>query len=131
MLFTVEAWAAPSSCSKGASYWCRDETTAKECGTLMYCQQNVWQNQQKSMKNEIDSVSQMLCKVIVQASKDLLTDRTMKIDEIKDYLRKDCSKLPNQQNLIQKVVLTGFIEKLHKHLSPFSNFSVKQLSTHT
>jgi hypothetical protein len=45
----------------------------------------------------------MLCNVLVQASTELLADNSMNTDSVKQFLRKDCAKLPNKNNLIGQV----------------------------
>jgi hypothetical protein len=47
--------------------------------------------------------AQMLCNVLVQASTELLGDGTVNANSIKEYLRRDCTKLPAENNLIQQV----------------------------
>ena len=51
----------------------------------------------------IDETAEMLCNVLVQASKELIRDSSVKVNLLKDYLRQDCLKLPKALNLVQKV----------------------------
>lgn len=47
--------------------------------------------------------AEMLCNVLVQASTALLADKSVKTHSIKRYLRDDCAKLPNENDLVQNV----------------------------
>lgn len=57
----------------------------------------------------IDETAEMLCNVLVQASKELIHDSSVKVNLLKEYLRQDCSKLPKALNLVQKVNLRKII----------------------
>ncbi|CAF3317643.1 unnamed protein product, partial [Rotaria sp. Silwood2] len=102
-LITTGSWAYSNDCAKGPEYWCRDVSTAKDCGAMHHCQKNVWRekgnNKTPITKSE---TAQMLCNVIVQASNELLTDGLIDADSMKQYLRNDCTKLPDQNNLIHQ-----------------------------
>ena len=47
--------------------------------------------------------AEMLCNVLVQASTTLLVDKSIQSESIRQYLRDDCAKLPNENNLVQNV----------------------------
>jgi hypothetical protein len=51
----------------------------------------------------ISETAEMLCNVLVQASTKLLADGSVNVNSIKPYLRRDCTKLPDQNNIIQQV----------------------------
>lgn len=102
-LFTVHVSAYSRDCARGAEYWCRDAATAKDCGATQHCQDTVWREQQQKPSTKIDETAQMLCNVLVQASKELLAQTPMAVNSLKDSLRRDCAKLPKQMNLIKRV----------------------------
>ncbi|CAF3953583.1 unnamed protein product, partial [Rotaria sp. Silwood1] len=102
-LITTSTWAYSNDCAKGPEYWCRDVSTAEDCGALLHCQQTVWREKGNDKKPMTTSeTAQMLCNVIVQASIELVTDGFIDVNSIKQYLRNDCTKLPNENNLIHK-----------------------------
>jgi hypothetical protein len=51
----------------------------------------------------ISETAEMLCNVLVQASTKLLADGSVNVNSIKPYLRRDCTKLPDENNIIQQV----------------------------
>jgi hypothetical protein len=111
LFITTRAWAYSPDCAKGPEYWCRDASTAKDCGAVQHCQQTVWrENEDNKQSMTTSETAEMLCTVLVQASTQLLADKTIEIDSIKQYLRQDCTKLPDQNNLIQQVMkkIEGF-----------------------
>ena len=75
----------------------------------------------------IDETAEMLCNVLVQASKELIHDGSVKVNLLKEYLRQDCSKLPKALNLVQKVNLREIIFFFHSNNDAFFYFSVKPL----
>ncbi|UJR26421.1 hypothetical protein I4U23_007753 [Adineta vaga] len=100
---TTGSWAYSLDCVKGPEYWCRDASTAKDCDAVEHCQQTVWQGKDNSKKTSTTSeTAHMLCNVLVHASSELLSGNSINIDSIKEYLRQDCTKLPDQNNLIQQ-----------------------------
>lgn len=104
LCYTSGALANSRNCAKGPEYWCRDLATAKACGAVRHCQQTVWntkENSVPSMSNH--ETADMLCNVLVEASTKLLADSSMDVISIKSYLRSDCGKLPNDNNLVQQV----------------------------
>ncbi len=100
-MITTGAWAYSQDCAKGPEYWCRDASTAKDCGAVHHCEQTVWRERKPSLTTA--ETAQMLCNVLVQASTELLADRSIDVDSIKPYLRQDCTKLPDQNGLIHQV----------------------------
>ena len=104
-LLAINVSAYSPDCARGPEYWCRDAATAKDCGAIRHCQDTVWRDQQQKPSTILDETAQMLCNVLVQASKELLADKSMAVNSLKDYLRRDCAKLPNQKNLIKQVTL--------------------------
>lgn len=104
MLITTSTWATSDDCSRGPEYWCRDEVTAKECGATRQCQQTVW-NQENTNKKmlTINPTADMFCNIVVQAANEVITDKLVNADSITQYLRHDCTKLPNENGLIEKV----------------------------
>ncbi len=104
MLITTGTWAYPRNCAKGPEYWCRDASTAEACGAVRHCEQTVWrENRNNKQSMTISETAEMLCNVLVQASNKLLSEKVIKLDSIKEYIRKDCTKIPNENNLIQHV----------------------------
>jgi saposin len=104
LLITTGTWAYSSDCAKGPEYWCRDVSTAEDCGAVRHCQQTIWRENEINKKPMTNSeTAQMLCNVLVQASKELLADGSMNFNSIKQSLRQDCIQLPHQNQLIQKV----------------------------
>jgi hypothetical protein len=91
------------ACIQGPTYWCRDASTANECGKVLHCQQTVWQQQEQTKSTNHDETSQMLCNILVKASHDLLASGSIEIKSLKSLLRQDCAKLPNRKNLVQNV----------------------------
>ena len=71
----------------------------------------------------IDETAEMLCNVLVQASKELIHDGSVKVNLLKDYLRQDCSKLPKTLNLLQKVSCSRLVA-FHKQHTRCSFISV-------
>jgi saposin len=104
LLFTTSTWAYPGECSKGPKYWCRDASTAADCGAVRHCQKTVWLRKGNNIKSTATSEqAQMFCNALVQASSELLTNGFMDIKSIKQYLRNDCTKLSDNNNLIRQV----------------------------
>lgn len=97
-------WAYSRDCAKGPEYWCRDASTAKDCGAVQHCEQTIWKEKHQPQKSSATGeTAQMLCNVLVHASHELLAGSSVNADSIKEYLRQDCTKLPNQKNLVQQV----------------------------
>ena len=108
--FTTGTWAYSRECAKGPEYWCRDASTAEDCGAVHHCEQTVWKEKHQPKKSSATSeTSQMLCNVLVHASHELLTGSSVNVDSIKEYLRQDCTKLPHQKNLVQQVSINIFV----------------------
>ena len=104
LFVTTGAWAYSRNCAQGPEYWCRDASTAEECGAVQHCQQTSWREKGNDKKQMTTSeTAHMLCNVLVQASHELLGDGSINVDSIKQYLRQDCAQLPHQNNLIQQV----------------------------
>ncbi|CAF1543583.1 unnamed protein product [Rotaria sordida] len=102
-LITTTTWAYSNDCAKGPEYWCRDISTAEECGAMRHCQQNVWREKENTKNSMTKSeTAHMLCNVLVQATTELLTDGSIDVNSIKQYLRNDCTKLPDQNNIIHQ-----------------------------
>ena len=103
-MFTSGSWAYSNKCAKGPEYWCRDASTAKECGAVRHCEQTVWRDNAKNKPSMTTrETAEMLCNVLVQASTTLLVDKSIQSESIRQYLRDDCAKLPNENNLVQNV----------------------------
>jgi saposin len=104
LFITTGTWAYSRDCAKGPEYWCRDAATAKACGAVRHCEQTVWRAKENKIPSmTISETNEMLCNVLVQASMKLFADGSVDVNSIKQYLRHDCTKLPNQNNLIQQV----------------------------
>ncbi|CAF1045581.1 unnamed protein product [Rotaria magnacalcarata] len=103
VVITTSTWAYSDECIKGPEYWCRDATTAEKCGAVDHCQRTVW-NQKEADKKAItgSQTAEMLCNVLVQAANELISDTFINVNSMKQYLRQECTKLPSQNNLIQK-----------------------------
>lgn len=101
---TAGTWAYSPKCAQGPKYWCRDAATARECGAVQRCEQTVWRAKESAKKpSTTGETAHMLCNVLVEASSELLAAGSIHVDSIKEYIRQDCTKLPNQANLVQQV----------------------------
>jgi hypothetical protein len=103
LLITTSTWAYSDDCAKGPEYWCRDASTAEDCGAIQHCQQTVWREKENNIKPmTTGETAQMLCNVIVQASSELVAHGLVDFVSIKEYLRHDCTRLPYNNKLIQQ-----------------------------
>ncbi len=104
LLITTGTWANSRNCAEGPEYWCRDAATAKACGAVRHCEQTVWREKEMNKQSILTGeTAEMLCNVLVQASAELLADDSINVNSIKQHLRHDCTKLPDENNLIQQV----------------------------
>ena len=104
LLIATSAWGYADECAKGPEYWCRDASTAEDCGAVRHCQRMAWFGKNNLVKpTAIDGEAQMLCKALVQASTELLTNGVMEMNTIKQALRRNCTQIPGHKNIFRRV----------------------------
>uniref|UniRef100_UPI00398F87FB prosaposin-like n=1 Tax=Pristiophorus japonicus TaxID=55135 RepID=UPI00398F87FB len=91
-VYPLAAVATPLSgqerCAEGPNFWCQDVKTASGCGAVKHCQQTVWR------QPTVKSVPCDLCKEVLSVMGNLLKDNATE-EEMRSYLTKACSLLPN------------------------------------
>ena len=96
-LMTVSCFAAlgEERCTWGPSYWCKSQDTAKERGTVEYCQTKVWKTEPtppETRQTQPSDDACTICKLVVNLMGDLLAKNSTE-QEAKDEVEKLCSIL--------------------------------------
>lgn len=104
LLIATGAWGYSEQCAQGPEYWCRDASTAEDCGAIRHCQQTVWLEKSTPVKSTTTGEeAEMLCDVLVQASSELLTNGLKDVNSIKQALRRNCTQVNGHKNLFRRV----------------------------
>ena len=104
VLIVTGAWGYSEQCAQGPEYWCRDASTAEDCGAVRHCQQTVWLEKSAPAKlTTTGDEAEMLCDVLVQASSELLKNGLTDVILIKQALRRNCTQVNGHKNLFRRV----------------------------
>jgi hypothetical protein len=104
LLIAAGAWGYSEHCAQGPEYWCRDSSTAEDCGAVRHCQQTVWLEKSTPVKSTTTGEeAEMLCNVLVQASSELLKNGLTDVTSMKQALRRNCTQLNGHKNLFRRV----------------------------
>ncbi|XP_077999575.1 prosaposin-like isoform X3 [Glandiceps talaboti] len=79
-------------CTRGPGYWCQHISTAKECGAIQHCKDNVWSPKYTKQNDEVCD----FCKEVITTARNLIANKATQ-KQVVDFLDSACDLIPDAE----------------------------------